>query len=537
MPSNMFPYFLCVDKLLSDRSRRKKAERWTSETEMKHRHMLYSVPLDRKSGEEQTKFCLRSDSKSRNEEIKAKKKREMTSKVSNLSDLIQRVTASCLLHPLSRGSEKSEVRKEGGEEEDDDFEDYRDVEEGEEDDEEESFKIWEEEEKRNGMTERVKEMESLMTEVFESILSMKRSYVSLQEAHCPWDPEKMRVADVGVVAELRRLGRLRERFRRGGGEGKGGRLGLAREGIVGPYEAAVEELKREVKAREAEVENLREKIKSFQPSGKKGRSHRKVSCSQAPSIASSPTTELFESGMHQVKQTLKSFTGLLLTLMRSARWDIAAAVRSIEGSALGDDACSGVGPSPRHAKHALESYVSLKIFQGFENETFYIDGSLSSLLHPQKFRQDCFAQYRDMKAMDPAEILGILPSCHFGKFCCRKFMAIIHPKMEESLFGNLEQRRVVLAGSHPRSEFYGMFLGVAKAVWLLHLLAFALDPAPSHFQASRGAEFHPEYMESVVRYPGGRVPAGQIVGFPVTPGFKLGNGSVIKARVYLVSRV
>ncbi|KAJ6964390.1 hypothetical protein NC652_002611 [Populus alba x Populus x berolinensis] len=40
-------------------------------------------------------------------------------------------------------------------------------------------------------------------------------------------------------------------------------------------------------------------------------------------------------------------------------------------------------------------------------------------------------------------------------------------------------------------------------------------------------------MESVVKFSGGRIP---IVGFPVSPGFKLGNGSVIKASVYLVPR-
>lgn len=108
--------------------------------------------------------------------------------------------------------------------------------------------------------------------------------------------------------------------------------------------------------------------------------------------------------------------------------------------------------------------------------------------------------------------------------------------MEESLFGDLEQRRQVLAGNHPRSGFYGEFLGLAKAVWLLHLLAFSLEPPPSHFEASRGAEFHPSYMESVVRYPGGKVTGSQVVGFPVSPGFKLGNGSLIKARVYLVPK-
>lgn len=141
-----------------------------------------------------------------------------------------------------------------------------------------------------------------------------------------------------------------------------------------------------------------------------------------------------------------------------------------------------------------------------------------------------------MKAMDPVELLGILPTCNFGKFCSKKYLAIVHPKMEESLFGDLEQRNQVMAGIHPRSQFYGEFLGLAKAIWLLHLLAFSLDPSPSQFEASRGAEFHPHYMESVGKISGGRVPTGQIVGFPVSPGFKLGNGSVVKARVYLVAR-
>lgn len=92
----------------------------------------------------------------------------------------------------------------------------------------------------------------------------------------------------------------------------------------------------------------------------------------------------------------------------------------------------------------------------------------------------------------------------------------------------------VLAGVHPRTGFYGEYLRLAKAVWLLHLVAFALDPSPSHFEASKGAEFHPDYMESVVRFASGRVPGGSVVGFSVGPGFKLSNGSVVRARVYVV---
>ncbi|OVA17694.1 protein of unknown function DUF641 [Macleaya cordata] len=474
----------------------------------------------------------------------------MANRVTNLSDLIHRVATSCLQQPLARGDDESP--------ENNSSENQTEYEEIEKEDEDEDSQQENEEEdgfgglgdkKKNKMgLEREREMEALMGEVFESVSAMKKAYVSLQEAHSPWDQEKMSVADVAVVAELRKLGTLRERFRRrsrgdGGGRGRGGFAPLRE--VVAPYEAAMEELKREVKVKEMEVENLKEKLRSAMSTsttGKKGKflSKRRVSCSlgHGPHVAVAPAPELYEATMAQVKETSKTFTSLLLSLMRSARWDIPAAVRSIEAAttttSTSDNMTSIIGP--QHAKYALESYICQKIFHGFDHETFYIDGSLSSLLNPDQFRRDCFAQFRDMRAMEPAELLGILPTCHFGKFCSKKFLAIVHPKMEESLFGNLEHHDMVLAGNHPRSQFYGEFLRLAMAVWLLHLLAFALDPAPCHFQASKGAVFHTEYMESVVRFSGGRVPVGQIVGFPVSPGFKLGNGSVIKARVYLVSR-
>nr|DAD25733.1 TPA_asm: hypothetical protein HUJ06_027200 [Nelumbo nucifera] len=137
-----------------------------------------------------------------------------------------------------------------------------------------------------------------------------------------------------------------------------------------------------------------------------------------------------------------------------------------------------------------------------------------------------------MKATDPVELLSIFPTCGFGKFCSMKFLSLVHPKMEESLFGHFEQRRVISTGNHPRSEFYEEFLAMAKAVWLLHLLAFAFELTPCHFQATRGAEFHPLYMESVIEFSGSWVPRHWIVGFPVTPGFKLGDCLTIKGEVH-----
>ncbi|XP_051143524.1 protein GRAVITROPIC IN THE LIGHT 1 isoform X2 [Andrographis paniculata] len=484
-------------------------------------------------------------------------KKRMTSKVSNFSDLIQRVTANCLLHPLA-GISRADELSVADEEEEEVYQNAVAEEEEDDDDDEEDYRIganWED--AKHGEDPpppaKVMELQVMMNQVFDAVSAMKKAYVSLQEAHCPWDPDKMRVADVAVVAELRRLGLLRERFRRsvgGGGRWPGMGIGIGmgaatlRE-VVAPYEAAMEQLKREVKAKQVEVENLRDKLKtatSFDRSagggGKsKGKSKRRVSCSTQVAPAPAPASELFESTMTIVKEASKSFTALLLALMRSAHWDIAAAVRSIEAasSATATTAAPFLDSviNINHAKYALESYVNRKIFQGFDHETFYMDGSLSSILHPDQHRRDCFTQYRDMKAMDPVELLGILPTCGFGNFCFKKYLSIVHPKMEESLFGDLEQRRQVLDGHHPRSQFYGEFLGLAKAVWLLHLLAFSLDPPPSHFEASRGAEFHSQYMESVVRI--GRE-SSMVVGFPVSPGFKLGNGSIIRARVYLVPK-
>ncbi|XP_010483511.1 PREDICTED: IRK-interacting protein-like isoform X2 [Camelina sativa] len=553
----MLPGILLCSLNPRNHSKKKKNDRESLDTEPKDIEYWYSVQFNR----DPPRFALKSDNTTHHsrrnggEFSKAKKRGEMANKVSNFSDLIQRVTASCLLHPLSAGRQdlSGNRREEYDSEEEIQYEDALEK----EDVKDETIRV----KSKSGVSlETVQEMEMVMDEVFTAAAALKRAYVALQEAHSPWDPEKMHDADMAMVAELRRIGLLRERFRRmrGTGSGGGGRRkndsgrGLLRDAVA-PYEAVVKELKKEVKVKDTEIENLKEKVKAATSmangtgGGKKHRllSSRKVNCSTQ--IAVSPVPELFEMTMIQVKEASKSFTGILLSLMRAAHWDIAAAVRSIEAASAASDGVSASSFASsvqssvpnQHAKFALESYICRKIFQGFDHETFYMDGSLSSLINPDQYRRDCFAQFKDMKAMDPMELLGILPTCHFGKFCSKKYLSIIHHKMEESLFGDSEQRELVLAGNHPRSQFYGEFLGLAKAVWLLHLLAFSLDPSPSHFEANRGAEFHSQYMESVVRFSDGRVPAGQVVGFPVCPGFKLshqGKGSIIKSRVYLVPR-
>ncbi|KAL4571115.1 hypothetical protein LXL04_017866 [Taraxacum kok-saghyz] len=479
--------------------------------------------------------------------------RKMANKVSNFSDMIHRVTASCLIKPLCSSNNYTDDISEHPTGEYNYDEEYAyNTEDGNEEYTEEEYS---EAEQGGYRTNKEIEMVLLMGDVFETVSSMKRAYASLQEAHCPWDADKMKLFDVAVVAELRKLGVFRERFTRSFGvnvdRSKRMVTGQSMREVVAPYEAAMEKLKMEVRSKEAEVDNLREKLAAtITANGRKSKcrphsylSKKRVSCSsqfelQDPSTGTvSPTSmavpELFAACMNSVKEGSRSFAVLLLSLMKAAHWDITATVKSINGT---NDGVSNSIVGPNQAKYTLESYVNRKIFQGFDHETFYMDGTVPSLLNPNQFRSECFTQYSDMKSLDPRELLDILPTCQFANFCSKKYLSIVHPKMEESLFGDLEQRRQLLAGNHPRSRFYNEFLALAKAVWLLHLVAFSLDPLPSHFEGSRGAEFHPDYMESAVTFPGGRMSSRLIVGFPVSPGFKFGNGHVVKARVYLVPK-
>lgn len=229
----------------------------------------------------------------------------MAKKVTNFSDLIQRVTASCLLHPLGSNRFMNQVdmtpdrfsqptntqlKSKLTNPENDDDEGYSSSSTKEEE-EQESGEIYEdaretEEELQSkryhnntanwGREERENDVWMVMGQVFDSISSLKKAYAKLQEAHSPWDPEKMRVADEEVVAELRRMGVLRERFRRGG-ERKNVVVRAAEtvSEVVAPYEAVMEEMKKEVKAKEVELEELRLKVSALNVSGngkKNGRS-------------------------------------------------------------------------------------------------------------------------------------------------------------------------------------------------------------------------------------------------------------------------
>lgn len=161
----------------------------------------------------------------------------------------------------------------------------REKDEEEEEEEEKRLRLWEEDkdkDKDNGKDQEqdknpllssttsdqqdLKKLEALLAQVFDSVSSVKRAYRTLQQAHCPWDPHKMHAADAGVVSELRKLERLRDRFRRGRGRETGPVAASSLSEAVAPYEAALDDLKKQLKVKEAEAENLRQKLRSSEAS-------------------------------------------------------------------------------------------------------------------------------------------------------------------------------------------------------------------------------------------------------------------------------
>lgn len=470
----------------------------------------------------------------------------MAAKPVTVGDLIHRVASSCLSNRLPCNHTFRDSVDSDFDDDDDDDDPFADAvsssekcqrsppaaEVEEEEEEDEKLKIWEEREQEKERlaaaskgAERARDADALMAEVFDAVSGVRRAYAALQDAHCPWDPDKMRTADAAVVAELRHLARLRDRFRRSAAVGHIPRPKPSAPPLreaVAPYEAALDDLQRQLQSRQAEVDALKEKLAAA-TSRRNGRHHHVPPSKQN---GGAPTAELFTTCAEQARAATRAFAGHLAHLMRAAGLELAAATRSLTKIPVS---------SPQLAKHALEAHATRALLGGFEHESFYLDGSLSSLLDPAAFRRERYAQFRDMRGMEPAELLGVLPTCAFGRYAAAKFAALLPPRVEEAVLGDAEHRRVVNAGAHPRTPFYGEFLRAAKAVWMLHLLAFALEPPPSHFDAGRGAEFHQEYMESVTGAPphGG---AGLVVGFAVAPGFRLGNGAVVRARVYLVPR-
>ncbi|KAG7992808.1 hypothetical protein I3843_02G146700 [Carya illinoinensis] len=388
------------------------------------------------------------------------------------------------------------------------------------------------------MNQNPEAVEALISKIFTNISSLKSAYIQLQAAHTPYDPDKIQAADRLVISELKNLSELKHFYREKNPKPvcvspQDSRLAAEiqeQQSLLKTYEVMVKKFQSEIQNKDSEVLQLQQQIdEAAQRRAKLEKNLKLRGLSTKESEGSSDengflpvdlSPDLFTSAVEATFKAIHDFSKPLINMMKAAGWDLDAAANSIEPNVI--------YAKRAHKKYAFESHICQRMFSGFQQASFCV--KLDDLTVT---KDSFFHQFLSLREMDPLDMLGQNPDSIFGKFCRSKYLVVVHPKMEASFFGNLDQRNYLMGGGHPRTPFYQAFLKLSKSVWLLHRLAYSFDPNVKVFQVKRGTEFSDVYMESVVKNlvvgDGDEKPK---VGLMVMPGFWIG-GSVIQSQVYL----
>ncbi|KAL3843629.1 hypothetical protein ACJIZ3_001032 [Penstemon smallii] len=381
-------------------------------------------------------------------------------------------------------------------------------------------------------------MEALVSRIFSNISSLKSAYIQLQAAHTPYEPDKIQAADKLVISELKNLSELKHFYRENNPKPvcvspQDSRLSAEiqeQQSLLKTYEVMVKKFQSEIQNKDSEISQLQHQIQeAIQKRVKleKNLKLRGLSSKESEegrdengfsSLDLSPG--LFRSAVEAASKAIHDFSKPLINMMKAAGWDLDAAANSIEPDV--------VYAKRAHKKYAFESHICQRMFIGFQDESFSMKPENQS-----NTKETLFQQFLALREMDPLDAVGQSPDSIFGKFCQSKYLIVVHPKMEASFFGNLDQRNYIMGGGHPRTAFYQAFLKLAKSIWILHRLAHSFDPSVKIFQVKRDSEFSEVYMDSVVKnFVVEENEQKPKVGLMVMPGFWIG-GSVIQSQVYL----
>ena len=394
------------------------------------------------------------------------------------------------------------------------------------------------------MEERVA-MEALLAKLFASISSVKASYAQLQFSQSPYDVDGIQAADRKVILELKNLSELKRCY-------------LKKQFDPSPETALIM----------AEIQEQKSLLKTYEITGKKLESQARLKDSEVIFLEekldeANKQNKLFEKKLNQSGQLLsvldnlhlsglspshfitvlrhtirsiRSFVRMMVEEMKSANWDFDAAAYAIQPDV--------VYWKEEHKCFAFESFVSREMFDAFCFPNFLFPKDQSST-DKKKQREKFFTRFMELKPLKPKDYLSQRPKSAFANFCRLKYLKLIHPKMEVSFFGDLNQRNLIHGGQFPTSSsssstFFASFAEMAKRVWLLHCLAFSFDPEASIFQVQKGCRFSEVYMESIAEevFPSLENNTSILqesdshVGFTVIPGFRIGK-TVIQCKVYL----
>ncbi|KAG1335280.1 protein GRAVITROPIC IN THE LIGHT 1 [Cocos nucifera] len=387
-------------------------------------------------------------------------------------------------------------------------------------------------------------MESLLANLFASVSAIKAAYAQLQVAQSPYDPDSIQSADKAVVSELKHLSVLKQSYLKNKLQPHApppSQSALAAQiqeqhSLLRTYQITTKKLEAELQLKDSEILSLQAELLASK------KQNRVLEARLHPGRSLAALDDLHLSGLNPTHfltalrftvKSIRSFVKLTVREMESAGWDLGAAAGSIQPDVL--------RRKPGHRIFAFESFVCQKMFSDFHRRDFNLSSSADRSAWDQR---RFFEEFSDLQFVSLKQVFDRKgQNSALGKFLRAKYLSLVHPKMEASFFGDLDQRALVSSGrGFPESAFFAGFAEMARRVWLLHCLFFSFGPEEgSIFQALRGTRFSEVYMESVADddddgddgTAGARPTA---VGFTVVPGFRVGK-TLIQCKVYLSSRV
>ncbi|CAA0816350.1 Plant protein of unknown function (DUF641 [Striga hermonthica] len=360
--------------------------------------------------------------------------------------------------------------------------------------------------------------EAFLAKVFANVSAVKAAYAQLQSAQFPYDPNEIQSADGIIASELNKLSELKQHYANNVLDELNPEETLLLceirelDSLLVTYRVTCEKLGSQLRLKDSEIIFLREKLAEAE-----GRDdvllNRFLSLSADNYVyLSGLLPSHFVGCLQEVVNSVRGFTRLLVDKMGFAGWDLELAARSIHP-----------GIKPGHLCYAFESFVCREMFDGFNGPDF-------SLFGEEEKRSRCTFFERFLEVKKSVDYEAWRPDSEFAAFCRGKYLRLMRPKLERSIFGSLELRESVDSGEFPDSPFWGAFCEMAKGIWLLHCLAMSFSPEVSVFQVRERSRFSEVYMESV--NDDEAFPNVLRVGFTVVPGFMVGR-TIVQCLVYL----
>ncbi|KAG2601610.1 protein GRAVITROPIC IN THE LIGHT 1-like [Panicum virgatum] len=350
--------------------------------------------------------------------------------------------------------------------------------------------------------------EAVVEKLLEAISCLKLAYVKVQQAHVPYDPEKIAAAGEHFASELEGTSGLKDLYVSANKWSNPMYQSHVSSRIHEHQKLAVD-LQADICKKDSELVVLRAELEELERSNmelKEEVDRRAMHTENKIGIGKGELMDVFIELFEGSSKHIHDFTKLVVSWMKVSGWDLGISKFPIDKSVVYE--------KRSHKKYGVEAYFARAMLMGTKEEYF----SMDSYDNVMSFK-------------DPFDALMEAPNSAFGRFCREKYLVAVPRSMEDSFLGNLDHRAFVERGGHPRTQFYQTFAKMARHVWALLTVARYLKPRAEMFFVKTGVQFQKKHMESVPA----KLTTEEAkfsVGFTVMPGFKIGC-TVIRCKVYL----